>query len=189
MNETIRTILERRAIRRYDTKPIPRETLETILQCAQYAPSGMNSQPWKFVVVTDPAFRETLVQKARSLAEGFAEGLKAKFPERYQTIRQRFESLPDPVFYGAPAIFFIVTKGGDFADTSAGLAAENVMLAAKSLGIGSCWIGMAVGLNEDPEVRTRMKLADGEKISAPIILGYPLESPEPAPRASEVLWI
>lgn len=189
MNETIRTILERRAIRRYDSKPIPREHLEAILQCAQFAPSGMNSQPWKFVVVTDSAFRETLVKKARSLAEGFAEGLKAKFPERYQTIRQRFASLPDPVFYGAPVIFFIVTKGGDFAETSAGLAAENVMLAAKSLGIGSCWIGMAAGLNEDPDVRSRMKLAENETISAPIILGYPLESPEPAPRASEILWI
>lgn len=60
MNEVVKVLKERRSIRDYLSKPIPREILEDIIDCGRLAPSANNVQPWLFVVVTDPAgWRDT----------------------------------------------------------------------------------------------------------------------------------
>ncbi|HBN08896.1 MAG TPA: hypothetical protein DD435_09690 [Cyanobacteria bacterium UBA8530] len=188
MNETVKTILARRAIRNFKDKAVPEEVLETVLECARFAPSAMNAQPSKFVMVRDKAVREEIGEKAKGLARSFLEGLKKNFPERYEVINKRFTDLADPVFYGAPALLIIVAKG-DFAESSAALAAENAMIAAKSLGLGTCPIGLAVGLGQDPEVRKWLKLGEEEKIKVILAIGYPDEEPEAAPRTSETIWL
>lgn len=188
MNETVQTLLSRRAIRRYQARPIERSILETIVECARYAPTAMNTQPCKFIMVTEPEFRNQLAAKAKQLGQAFAEGVKNSNPERYEIISKRFSELSDPVLYGAPAILFIAGKG-DWGPSSAALAAGNAMNAAKSLGLGSCWIGMAIGLDQDPEVRKAFQLNDDEHLLSTIILGYPDEEPKAAPRASEVIWL
>ena len=55
MNEVIKTILQRRAVRKYEDRPVSREDLELIVKCGQYAATGMGIQPWHFTVVTDRA--------------------------------------------------------------------------------------------------------------------------------------
>ena len=67
MNEIVREIELRRARRALDTKPIPKEVLDRILQAALIAPSCFNNQPWRFVVVND---RETLKSVKEYLPEG-----------------------------------------------------------------------------------------------------------------------
>lgn len=188
MNETIQTLLNRRAIRRYQDRPVDRSILETIVECARFAPTAMNTQPYKFIMVTDPDFRNQLAAKAKKLGMAFAEGVKESNPERYEIISKRFVELADPVLYGAPAILFIAGKG-EWGPNSAALAAANAMNAAKSLGLGSCWIGMAVALDQDPEVRKAFQLTEDEHLQATIILGYPDEDPQAAPRKSEVIWL
>ena len=65
MNETIQVLLTRRAIRAYENKPVSRADLETIVQCGQYAATGMGLQPWHFTVVTDRALLDQISQANR----------------------------------------------------------------------------------------------------------------------------
>ena len=78
-------------------------------------------------------------------------------PERYAMIRTRYAELKDPVYYSAPVIVFVIGHGR-YADHSCPLACENMMLAAHSLGLGSCWVGFGAMVTEDAEVRSILAL-------------------------------
>jgi nitroreductase len=71
-------------------------------------------------------------------------------------------------------------------------AAENMMLAARSLGIGSCWIGFGMPLDSDQEIRQELNVPDGYRLMVPLIFGYPVKDIEKAPpREEDVIlnWI
>ena len=82
--------------------------------------------------------------------------------EKYDMIKKRYEELKDPVYYSAPAIIFVIGSGRH-ADHSCPLACENMMLAAYSLGLGSCWVGFGAVVTEDNEVRNLLELQKDEK--------------------------
>ena len=152
MNAVIEAINKRRSVRAYDTKAIPRDTLNTILSAGNEAPSAMNSQPWRFVVVEDKAAKKKLLGAALPQAKKITETMKDIDPERYEAIKKRYTELPDPVYYSAPTIVFVIGNGL-YAEHSCPMACENMMLAAQSLGLGSCWVGFGAMVTEDPEVR------------------------------------
>jgi len=64
MNAVLEAIRKRRSIRAYDAKPVPRELVNTVIEAGNEAPSAMNSQPWRFVVVEDPAVKSKLLSAA-----------------------------------------------------------------------------------------------------------------------------
>ncbi|MGO9614720.1 MAG: nitroreductase family protein [Dissulfurispiraceae bacterium] len=189
MNQILHAIKERRSVRSYEPKNIPMDIINTIIEAGNQAPSAMNSQPWRFVVVEDPILKKKLLRAATPNAKKIFEFVKESDPARYEQIRKRFEELEDPIYYSAPVILFVIGSGR-YADHSCPLACQNIMLAAFSLGLGSCWIGLGSMVTEDGEVVEALELKEDERIFGPIILGYPKIYPEPpSKRPAIVKWI
>ncbi len=189
MNLVIETIRKRRSVRAYDPKPVPRDVLNAIIEAGNEAPSAMNSQPWRFVVVQDKDAKKKLLAAALPQAKKIADLVKGTDPERYEAIKKRYAELPDPVYYSAPAVAFVFGSGRCAAH-SCPLACENMMLAAQSLGLGSCWVGSGAMVLDDPDVRKLLELTGGESIFGPILLGYPKgETDRPPKKDPKVTWI
>lgn len=199
-NQVLATIKERRSIRRYTKQEVPEEVLETIINAGKYAPSAEGRQPWKFVVVTDT---ELIRGMSRRVKEQMATVLKhrRKWKKRFAELkddrtvlflRAVANSAQDVIFHDAPAVVFILTTDELFNDESCACAAQNMMLAAWSLGIGSCWIGFATFLETDPAVMQKLKVPEGHHIAAAIVFGYPGHVPSPPlrqPTATIINWI
>jgi len=189
MNAVIEAIKKRRSVRSYESKPIPKDIITMIIEAGNEAPSAMNSQPWRFVVVEDKKVKEKLLGAALPNARKFLEMVKDMDPERYEMIRNRYGELKDPIYYSSPAIVFVIGSGR-YADHSCPLACENMMLAAHSLGLGSCWVGFGAMVTEDADVRNSLELQENERIFGPILLGYPKDYPERPPKKEpQVKWL
>jgi len=189
MKDVLKAISERRAVRSYESRTVPKEVVKTIIEAGNQAPSAMNSQPWRFVVVQDKEFHKKLIRVAIKNSKVRLESLKDMYPDRYQTILKRYEELEDPIYYSAPIIIFVIGSG-IFADLSCPLACQNIMLAAYSLGLGSCWVHFGSLVTDDEEIRRALELSEDEKIYGPIIIGYPQKYPEPPPKKEpNIKWI
>ncbi len=189
MHPVIEAINKRRSIRAYEPKPVPRELVQAVIDAGNEAPSAMNSQPWRFVAVQNEAAKKNLLAAALPRAKRITEQVKDVDPERYELIKKRYAELPDPVYYSAPAVIFVIGNGR-YAAHSCPLCCENMMLAAHALGLGTCWVGFGAMAVEEPEVRQLLELQDGEAIFGPILLGYPKgEAQRPNKKAANVKWI
>lgn len=184
--ELERAIYSRRAVREYTSKPVDDFTLRALIEAAVQAPSAVNEQPWIFSVVRDPRVLARISQSAKAhalaapAALDLAEGLR--------------ERLADPEFdilYHAPVLVVISsTRPSRWSDIDCALAAENLMLAARDAGLGSCWIGFAQDWLATAEGKAAIGLADPALPVAPIILGHPEIQPTPVGRkAPEIIWI
>lgn len=166
MNEIIRTMTERRSARSYRPDMLPQETINEIIQAGLYAASGRNFQSPVIVAVTDKTVRDRLSEMNRKIG-GWQEGF-------------------DP-FYGAPVVLIVLadqSKPTYLYDGS--LVMGNLMLAAHSMGIGSCWIHRAKEEFESEEGKALLRSigieGDYEGIGH-CILGYTdSDIPEPLPR-------
>ena len=162
-NETLRVLRERRSIRKYKKEQIKDEELDAILEAGTWAASGKNLQTAVMVVVQD---QETIQLMSRLNAQIFG---------RPGT---------DP-FYGAPTVVVVLADGEQpnwLQDGS--LVLGNLMTAAASLGVGSCWINRAMELFEMPEGKALLAkwgLPETLRGVGNCILGYP-EGEIPAPR-------
>lgn len=189
MNAVIEAIIKRRSVRSYQPKPLPRDIINAIIEAGNEAPSAMNSQPWRFVIIEDGDVKSKLLKTAMPNVKKIQDMLKESDPVRYETIMKRLNALPDPVYYSAPTIVFVIGSGR-YAQHSCPLACENMMLAAYSLGIGSCWVGSGAMVTEDQAVKKLLDLKDDETIFGPILLGYPEGYPErPPKKEAAVKWI
>jgi len=189
MNAVFEAIRKRRSVRSYETKPVPGDTIRAIIEAGNEAPSAMNSQPWRFVVVEDKGAKERLLQAALPHAKKILEMAKDLDPQRHEMIMKRFSELKDPVYYSAPVVIFVIGSGR-YAAHSCPLACENMMLAAHALGLGSCWVGFGSMVTDDAEVRKLLELKEDEAIFGPLLLGYPKVYPErPPEKEARVKWI
>ena len=187
MNKVIEIIMSRRSVRSYDSKSIPKEILETIISAGNAAPSGMNAQGWRFVAVQDKEFKD----KLKSLAIPKYKKWMEQAPQALIDIRKEIDAATnDPIYYNAPVIIFIIGSGmtGDF-DTP--MVCENIMLAARSLDIGSCWVYFGQLPLDDTEIREELEMKEEEKVFGPILLGYPKEDfpKSPKKKEPEIKWI
>lgn len=167
MNEIIQTLKGRRSIRKYRSEQIRSEDLKTILEAGAYAPSAKNRQSAYMVAVQDGETME-LLRKLNAEIWGNPE--------------------IDP-FYGAPTVIVVLADpeatSADNADRDGSLVMGNLMLAAWSLGIGSCWINRAKETFERPEGRELLKkwgLPERLIGVGNCVLGY-AEGDIPAPRS------
>ena len=117
-NSVLEAIKNRRSVLRFETTPIEEEKIQAIVEAGQWAPSWLNKQPWKFIVVTDPAIKESLSEFAPTV---FKLGVR----EAPVCIVVSVDPNEDP--------FHFIEDGA--------VATQNMALAAYSLGLGSCWIG------------------------------------------------
>ena len=169
-------ILERRSCRRHRPSPLPQDTVAAIVEAGRHAPSGMNRQMNHFYVITDSALLDTLTQMVSEKLPAFA--------------ARNFH-------YSAPVLVVVTNR---FDNPSAlqdvGCAMENMMLAACTLGIGSCWINQLYHLREDDELRAllaeKIGLTDQEWICGSLALGLPdgpLFPGRKNPPGNPVTWI
>lgn len=190
MKEIIETIKTRRCVREYKEDNVSDEDIKFLIDCARYAPSGFNMQPWSFLVVKN---KETM----RKLSES---GKKAMIP-LLEPVKNTSKKASDflvylktkgtDMFYGAPTLVIILgNKNAMTADWDCSMAAQNMMLAAHSMSIGSCWVGGVLPALMDEEFLRELGAPDGYKAVAPLIFGYPKGKTEMPGRAEpEVIWL
>jgi len=188
MNTVIANIAARRSVREYQDKPLSKDALEVIVESGNMAPSGCNAQGWRFVVVTDKVFLDKLAKLALPRYKKFMEKANPELAERRKDVDAK---VGDPVYYGAPAVVFVIGKPGMTMEADCPMACQNIMLAARSLGIGSCWVYFGQLVIDDAEVKKALELKEGEKVFGPILLGYPKEGfPQgPEKKPAEIKWI
>jgi nitroreductase len=189
MEAVLKAIKKRRSVRSYDSRTVPKEVMATIIEAGNQAPSAMNSQPWRFVVVEDKEVRKRLLKAALPNAKDILAHVKDTDPERYASIMKRYSELEDPIYYSAPVVLFVIGSGR-YADHSCPLACENIMLAAHALGLGSCWVGFGSMVTGDPDIIKLLELKNDEKIFGPIVIGHPKVYPDPPQKKVPVVkWI
>ena len=178
VNPVLRNMMARRSIRKYLDKPVEHEKLEIIVKCGINAPSGMNRQPWIVRVVED-----------QKLIADVNEVFKQENPE--QVARDKdFKNM----FRNAPNLICVCTPANGGGELDAGLLGENMMLAAQSMGLGTCCLGGPVRFllsNEKCKFfLDRLDIPADYKLNYILAIGYPDEQPDAKPRdASKVKYI
>jgi nitroreductase len=143
--EVLEAIKTRRSIRKYKRDPVEQEKVGKILDAARWAPSANNSQPWEFILLKD-------------------EGIKKRVAE----------VLPWGGFLGHAPIGIVVIVDPELSNhpmEDGAAASQNILLAAHSLGLGTCWIAP-----HDGEVKHILGIPEGKKVISVIPIGYPDES-------------
>ena len=194
MNETLNTIFERRAVRKYEDKPVGKELISQVIDAGRMAPSAINKQPWKFYVVTH---KETIRRFSKEIAKVAAKEMskmKAKKIIRmaasffYLSHGLDFLKLDDPIFHGAPVVIFITSqKTNEWAALDVGMCAQNIMLAAKSLGLDSCPVGFAKYI-EKTDSYAKLRIPEAELVNLAVIIGYGNEHPEVKKRITDNIF-
>lgn len=170
-NQTIETIMSRRSIRQYKPQAVGRDTMQTIVKCGINAPNGMNKQSWAIRVVDNPEY-----------INGITEVFKKKNQDRIAN-DPNFKNM----FRNAPTVVFIANDPSyELSQIDCGLLGENMILAAQSMGIGSCCLGSPIRFMltepEAAEYVKRLELPKGYNLLYCIAFGHPDESPEAKPR-------
>lgn len=183
LHEAIRT---RRAVRSYEDRPVPHDVLAEVIGEAVWAPSGINLQPWTFLVVEG---RERLAAcSAAAKAQLVAE--VARRPD-LGPVRGMLETPDFNMFYDAPALVVIcATTPDEMAMKDCCLAAQTLMLAARGAGLGTCWIGFAEHWLSSADGKRRLGIPEGHRPVAPIIIGYPrAEAHAPERKPPEIRFL
>ena len=176
----------RRSTRDYTGQAVDEETVRRLIDAAVHAPSASNGQPWTFTVVRDQGLLDRISDAAKS-------HMLATLPDGPQSARYRTQ-LSDAnfqIFYHAPVLILIsgIAQGPWVAEDCA-LAAENLMLAAYGVGLGTCWIGFAQGFLNTSEGKNALGLPATSLPVAPIIVGHPKTETAPAARKEpEIRWV
>ncbi len=194
----VQLMSSRRSCRCFTEQPVDRAMLEDLVKIGTTAPSGTNSQSWTFTILPT---RKAVTAFAGHIASYFgrlnnaAENtmlrlflkligkgeLDAYYRDYYRKVKEALEewhgSGKDRLFYGSTAVIIVGSKPGARCPAEdALLATQNILLAAHSMGLGSCLIGFAVtAMKRDPSIRQRIGIPPEEGIHAVITLGHPDE--------------
>lgn len=176
-NEVVKTIMERRSVRKYLDKQVEHSKLEVIARCGVNAPNGMNKQPWAVRIVE---------------SKEWIDGVTAEFVKKNKAMAERDQNFKN-MFRNAPNVIVIATPKGQ-GQIDAGLMGGNMVIAAQSLGLGTCCLGGPVQFVKNDESAKpyleKLQIPDGYEIAYMIAVGYPDEQPEAKPRdMDKILYI
>ena len=149
--DVLEAIKDRRSIRQYTPEPVSEEQVTQILEAGRWAPSRGNSQPWKFIVLNDDQIREELadaIPTGKFLAQAVQGIAVVVNPEVSKHPEQE----------GAAAI-------------------QNMLLAAHTLGLGTCWISVH-GTDCEEKAKLILRIPDDEWLLSVVSVGHPAEAPE-----------
>jgi nitroreductase len=151
--DAIEVLKTRRSVRAYKAEPVPREIIEDVIDCGRLAATAVNIQPWEFVVVTEPA---------------------------------RLRKIADITDYGkfiaeAPVCVLVLCAETEYYLEDGSAATENILLAARAHGLGSCWVA-GDKKRYAPDILRLVGAPRGYKLVSLIPIGYPAETPEQAKR-------
>ncbi len=199
--QLVRLMASRRSCRKFMDKPVDQSILEDLVKIGCTAPSGTNCQFWTFtvlptrkaVMVLGKGVRDFYI-KLNSMAENSWLRMSLKligkseldryYRQYYETVRDGMAEFDrsgiDRLFHGAPSAIVVGSRAGaTLPKEDSLLAAQNILLAAHSMGLGSCLIGMAVGaMKNDRKLQRVIGIPNEETVYAVIVLGYPNESYE-----------
>lgn len=176
-NQVVETIMTRRSIRQYKPQAVEREKMQTIVECGINAPNAMNKQPWEVRVVDNADY-----------INGVTELYKKANPKAAEdpAFKNMFRNAPTVVFIGHD------TKS-ESSPFDCGLLAENMMISAWSMGIGSCCLGSPARFMKTPEAAEylqKLGFSEGYELLYCIGFGYPDEAPAAKPReAAKVKFV
>ncbi len=175
-NPVLENIFERRSIRSYETTPVDEQRLNLVLEAGIWAPSASNYQTWHFTVVTDP----------HVIDEINAEGKAFMARSEKESARKRGQDPDAHIFYHAPCVILVSYElSHSWAKIDTALAAQNIMLSAHALGLGTCYIGLFTPWLESEDARDYLKKFPIPEGYAPlhfITLGIPASQTPKRPR-------
>jgi len=151
--EVLEAIKIRRSVRSYKPDPLPLPLFEKLLEAIRFAPSACNNQPWKFVLVSDPALKLKLAKAAggqQFIAEAPLIVVGCGFPDK---------------------AYHYMGGQGNSIDVDIAIALDHLTLAAAADGIGTCWIGAF----DETEVKNILNIPADVKVVAVMPLGYPAD--------------
>lgn len=194
-DQLVAVLRERRSMRAFKDRPVPREVIRELLDQARWAPSANNAQPVDWLVFDDPQRIADLSARAVRVLADTARLLRSPLVRPLLTllygadrVRQGLESVPrferlaerhargeDPIFFGAPAVLVAhVPTGEYFGRDDAVYAAYNVMLVGSRMGLGTCQIGyFTLALDRSRDLRRALGLPSDRKPEVTLVLGYP----------------
>lgn len=176
-NQVVETIMTRRSVRQYKPQAVEREKMQTIVECGINAPNAMNKQPWEVRVVDNADY-----------INGVTELYKKANPKAAEdpAFKNMFRNAPTVVFIGHD------TKS-ESSPFDCGLLAENMMISAWSMGIGSCCLGSPARFMKTPEAAEylqKLGFSEGYELLYCIGFDYPDEAPAAKPReAAKVKFV
>ncbi|MBT3981718.1 MAG: nitroreductase family protein [Bacteriovoracaceae bacterium] len=197
-NEVEKVILNRRSVRRFRSKKVPDYLLRRILEAGRYAPSAGNCQPWRFIVLQNwemiQEMSDILIKKmgplekivnstglARDIAVSAIGLLKSQSMGDLRPFGATREVLAGrlKIFHDSPVVILVLkdTRGIDSPEFDTGLCSQNMVLAAHSLGLATCYIGFASFLKDKKWLR-KMEISKPWEISTAICVGYPKFKPD-----------
>jgi nitroreductase len=201
-NEVERVILERRSVRIYKEKQVPEALVRRILEAGRYAPSAGNYQPWSFVVVRDKEIIDEMEKDARMMCKMFKFmfawetsplGPISKYMAKVSAWMLPNMMHPMPfaaisfiadgtltLFHGAPTVILLLKdkRGAGKPEVDLGICGQNMVLAAHSLGLGTCWVGFVELLRRNPKWKKRLGISYPYEMCEGIALGYPVGKPD-----------
>jgi len=167
----IDAIHQRRSVRHYTREAIDKTTITTLLKTAVLAPTAMHQEPWSFVVIQDNDVLERLSAKCVELVREAAKHGDI-LPSKHMLLAA--DAPEFHAFHGAGTLILICGQfTGPFVEADCWLAAENLMLAACTMGLGTCVIGFAVEALNTAEWKGELKIPSEMTVIAPIIVGVP----------------
>ena len=164
----------RRAIREYEDKSVPPETVEAILKESCLAPSSGNRQEWRVIIVNNRELIKRISDESKRNKLKQIEENPAIYMSKYkeELMNEQFN-----VFYNAPTLILILSpKDNPTLWVDGALFASYIMFSAVERGLGTCWIGLGNDI-QDPRLKTELGITEDLQLIAPVILGYPKEIP------------
>ncbi|MCY3024402.1 MAG: nitroreductase family protein [Planctomycetota bacterium] len=184
--ELLSALRSRRSVRRFTSDPVARETIERLIELAAWAPSAGNRQDWFFTVVTAPALKERMADVVRRRWDAIVSASKdsalGEELARYAATFAGFAAAPVVIAVSARKVSGFETRlmgevahaaSGSYA--SAAMAAQNLMLAAHALGLGSCCMTGAVAARD--EIAALLDLGRKHELVCLVAVGVPAETP------------
>ena len=196
MNTVFENIYLRRSVRDYKPNDVPDEIIKELIRAGTYAPFSpypTRQQPRRFVVIKNREMMDRLSERAKKLWLDMGTNSDSEI-KRPENIMKALKMPEFNIFYNAPVLIFIFAMPHAYTshEYDCAAAAENMLIAARSLGIGSCWIGLGMPLDSDQNTLAELDVPEGYRLMMPLIFGYPVKDTQTAPtRDEEVIfkWI
>jgi nitroreductase len=180
-------IFARRSVRKYTSQRVDETTVRGLLDAAVQAPTALHEEPWAFVVIQDAALLKRYSDAAKgnwaAEASRFRQLHRGGDAEAAKGFAEQFASPDFSIFYDATTLIAICARHtGPFVIADCWLAAENLMLAACALGLGTCCIGSAVPALNSPAIKAELGIPDDVEVVAPIVVGIAAAPTADSPR-------
>jgi nitroreductase len=183
--DVMEAIYNRRSVRAYTDRPVDKTAVEALIKAATHAPSSMNEQPWSFGVMQDS---KQLAFWSKRIKTYVLKRLKPDSP-----LAKYRDMIADPdyhVFHQAGTLITICSRPGTHnGKEDCCLAAQNLMLAAHAMGLGTCPIGFARPWLNQARIKRSLSIPEDYVPVFPVVVGYPGgETPPVERRAPEILF-